>query len=441
MLQRKTAWLWSGALATAAPLSVRVRSDPAHSQVARPERRDSDSYPRTYLGRRETSTHVGTACRTTTRHQKHRWSAGERVASSTPISGAKKRDTEMPRNDKARRQLRHGGAPLVVALLVQACGDDSAASPSDFTRASADVSQSAVFSSIVAQVPVANPWGIAVRDDGLALVTSRPGSVALLDAAARQVLGYVPVGGQPIAVAFTRDGNRAIVANQSDMSLSVLDIQSRQVTTTVSLGPVDEPLSVAMSVDGTQAFVGTDEGNIFALDLASFQLTLAIRLPRTYVNGLAVDSSGTRLYASGNSFHAKVYEISLPSLTTLRSFDVGGIPQGIVVSRDGTRLIVANEGGAGFVSDIDLLSGSWTNRTTSGPAFGLADLAQRGQVVVLSPTNRKPFRPALQLYSIGSKSLSGPLGEPGEPRRGAVFAFGKVLLVTAPATGTVDFIN
>jgi DNA-binding beta-propeller fold protein YncE len=71
-------------------------------------------------------------------------------------------------------------------------------------------------------------------------------------------------------------------------------------------------------------------------------------------NAFAVAPDNRILYTS-SFVGGSVTEVDMFSGETLRTFQVGGTPQGMAVNRKGTHLYVANE--QGYLTDVDLASG------------------------------------------------------------------------------------
>ena len=82
--------------------------------------------------------------------------------------------------------------------------------------------------------------------------TAAPDSVSVIDTATNTVIATIPVGGQPWAVAVSPDGTRAYVTNREG-TVSVIDTATNTVTATIPVGPT--AFGVAVSPDGTRAYV------------------------------------------------------------------------------------------------------------------------------------------------------------------------------------------
>ena len=71
-------------------------------------------------------------------------------------------------------------------------------------------------------------------------------TVAVIDLATEAITTSVAVGVNPVAVAVTRDGDRAYVTNADDDTVSVIDTATNTVTASVPVG--DTPVAVAVLV-------------------------------------------------------------------------------------------------------------------------------------------------------------------------------------------------
>jgi len=101
------------------------------------------------------------------------------------------------------------------------------------------------------------PFGLALDAVGENLfVTCRDGDrLAVLDTQTMSETASVPVGMEPVAVAFCRTaaGNRLVVANSMSDDISVLSVSPLQELGRPSAGR--DPFAVAITPDGTRAFI------------------------------------------------------------------------------------------------------------------------------------------------------------------------------------------
>jgi YVTN family beta-propeller protein len=86
-----------------------------------------------------------------------------------------------------------------------------------------------------------DPARLAVSRDGAVVVPLAGVGEVALGRVGKYHWQRVPVGRRPTAVVVNPDGSRAYVANQFTDSVSVIDLWTRKVTATLSLGPQPDP--------------------------------------------------------------------------------------------------------------------------------------------------------------------------------------------------------
>jgi YVTN family beta-propeller protein len=282
---------------------------------------------------------------------------------------------------------------------------------------------------IVEKVDASSPWGVAVRDDGLAFFTQvNDGGVGITSTKTRKVDGFILTGPVPTGIAFSPDGATVYVANQVG-DVSVIDVATRQVVGSVA---IDNPLAVRVSPDGTRLFVATGGTQVFLVDLPSLQIAGTVEVGFA-PNGFAVHPDGRMLYVS--SFLGEtVSEIDMFTGSLLRTFPVGGTPQEMTLNRKGTRLFVANE--AGHLDEIDLATGqSLPPIPLAAGGFGVGVTPDDGQAFVTVPGAG-----LVQVLSLQTRKLTRSLDVGGDPRRIAFSQQGHLAAVTNQA-GYITFIR
>jgi DNA-binding beta-propeller fold protein YncE len=108
-----------------------------------------------------------------------------------------------------------------------------------------------------------------------------------------------------------------------------------------SIPVTGDPFPLLLSPSGRTLFVTTNEDRLFAVSLQTGRVTGSLGLPATS-HHLALHPAGDRLYVATRA-GGSVLEVDLHRFKVLRAFPLGGWPQGMVVSPDGTSLFVANE--------------------------------------------------------------------------------------------------
>jgi YVTN family beta-propeller protein len=98
----------------------------------------------------------------------------------------------------------------------------------------------------------------------------------------------IDAGRQPAAVVFAPDGKTAYVANADDDTVSVVNVERRRITRTLSVRPPEDPgfgqipTDVALSDDGQTLFVTCGGGNAIALLAVGRQIGVQGYLPTSW---------------------------------------------------------------------------------------------------------------------------------------------------------------
>ena len=121
----------------------------------------------------------------------------------------------------------------------------------------------------VAAIPVGTtPQGVAINvSTGIAVVANNGNdTVSLVDLNAQKVVGTValPAGSRPIGVAVSTLRNRAVVSNNTGGSISVIDLAAKSVVVTLPTGG-NNPLGVAISEVAGLAIVANQGSNNVAI--------------------------------------------------------------------------------------------------------------------------------------------------------------------------------
>jgi YVTN family beta-propeller protein len=333
-------------------------------------------------------------------------------------------------------QSRATGTLLLAVAAIAACDGMPAAPSTEAPVALAAKGGSPTKghpgSKIVQSMPAPNPWGVAVRDDGLTYFTDLFGNrVGITNTFTRVITGYIPTGSLPTGITFAPDGLRAYTANQGDNTVTVIDATAGQAIASVSIA-AGSPFSVQVSDNGAQLYVGNNNSTMSVVDLATLQVTQTILVGEA-TNAFAVDPAGRKLYAS-HFVSGSVSEIDILTGSLLRTFQLGGRTQGLALNRKGTRLYVANE--QGYLSEIDLATGVTGAPTPlAGVAFGVGVTPDDNQAWITLPLDGK-----VQVFNLTQRRIVGTLQVGGEPRRVAFSTQGKIGAITDP-TGSITFVR
>ena len=286
--------------------------------------------------------------------------------------------------------------------------------------------------SIVDVVTTPPAWAIAVRDDGLAyFAESYNAGVGITSTKTRKVDGFIPTGDVPTGIAFSPDGATAYVANQLDNNVSVINTATAQVTATISTG-FYATFAVQVSLDGSRLFIGTNQNVVYIVDTGNNQI-IGTAIVGDAPNAFVVAPDNRIIYVS-SFVGATVTELDMLTGTALRTFFVGGRPQGMAITRKADRLYVANEGG--YLSEIALQTGQIAaSIPLAGGGFGVGVTPDDNQAWVTIPDQGK-----VQVFNLNNRRLSLGLNVGGQPRRLGFSQHGGIGAI-ADLSGFVTFVR
>jgi len=158
----------------------------------------------------------------------------------------------------------------------------------------------------------ANLSGIAVTPDGKRVyVAVSPGSdVAAIDTATNSIAETIATTNSGnVDLSISPDGRHVYAAgwvkglDLNTNFVDVIDTQTNEQSAAINLGYDDVPVRIAVTPDGSQAFVTGDIGNIFVVD--TVQKVLAGKVAVSSGNpltGIAITPDGARMYVGcGNT--------------------------------------------------------------------------------------------------------------------------------------------
>ncbi len=119
-------------------------------------------------------------------------------------------------------------------------------------------------------------------------------------------------------MAFSPGGKQAYVANQGDATLSLIDMATLSVTDTIPVA--DGPNGIAVTPDGSRAFVTTVNGIVSVVDTAAKAVVANVSVP-DFQGGIAITPDGKHVHVGGN---ASVSVIDTATNSVAASVPVGG---------------------------------------------------------------------------------------------------------------------
>jgi DNA-binding beta-propeller fold protein YncE len=290
------------------------------------------------------------------------------------------------------------------------------------------------------------PFGVAVDAEGRIFISQTNSARVASDlypiaGFATRELG----GGTPTSIALLAGGAALVTPTGPDTNdASVIELSSDRVLAQI---PLDVPaFSAVASPDSQTAYLGTNDGRVLELDVASLSVTESIDLgvEQSRANHLALNAAGTLLYASSFTT-GTISEIDLVSKSVARLFIVGGEPQGIAVSLDGRELFVADESGTGTIDVYDIVARVMeasipSGATTSlGGAFGLAMSPDGARVYVGVVSTEGPG--LIQVIDAATRTIERTIDSCGRVPRRIAFGYSGGLAVIADESGCATFVE
>jgi DNA-binding beta-propeller fold protein YncE len=289
------------------------------------------------------------------------------------------------------------------------------------------------------------PFGAVVDGDGRIFISQTNSGRVASDL--YPVTGFTTrdLGGSPTSIALLGGGTALVTPTGPDTTgASVIELSSDRVLAQV---PLDvRAFSNVTAPDSQTAYLGTNDGRVLEFDVASSQVTgsIDLRVANSRVNHLALNAAGTLLYASSFTT-GTISEIDVASRSVARIFIVGGEPQGIAVSLDGTELYVADESGTGHINVYDLVGDTLESSIPSGATsgiggpFGLAISPDGARVYVGVITTAGPG--LIQVIDTGNRTIERTINSCGRMPRQIAFGFSGGLAVIADEAGCVTFVE
>ena len=150
----------------------------------------------------------------------------------------------------------------------------------------------------------------------------------------------VAVGLHPYSVAIDTTLKKAVATNYNDDSISIIDLGTKQVTTTITIADT-HPRGAAVNPNTNKAIIANEKSNtVSILDLNTEAIIATIPAGRS-PEGVAINPN-TNIAVVTNKKDDTITIIDLASNTVLTTLQVGKDPSGVAVNRITNQAIVAN---------------------------------------------------------------------------------------------------
>jgi len=175
------------------------------------------------------------------------------------------------------------------------------------------------------------------------VANAQSNTLSVINIPTASVVSTIPVGSEPVLLAISPNGQQIYVSNFGANDVSVINTASNAVVGTI---PVQsEPNDIAFTPDGSAAYVVNYASNtVSVVDTTSQTVTATIPVQTSpYGVAMAPTSIGTFVYVT-NSGSNTVSVIAVASNTVVQTINVGTKPTGVSVSPNGSMVYVANPG-------------------------------------------------------------------------------------------------
>lgn len=180
------------------------------------------------------------------------------------------------------------------------------------------------------------------------------GTLLITNPAARQVTfidtgtgkqrASAPTGEGPSGIAVSPDGSQALVANYGGASLTLLDVGRGQARATISLSPMQRPLSVRWLADGRRVLVTVQgKASLVIVNVASGGIEASIG-PAASTDHQAVLSADGKFAFLAAPGGGKIAKFSLADGKQAGQSMAQAQAQAIALAPDGKRLWVVDRG-------------------------------------------------------------------------------------------------
>jgi YVTN family beta-propeller protein len=251
--------------------------------------------------------------------------------------------------------------------------------------------------------------------DTLLVANKSDDTIDLVDVDTGESTATLPTGHAPHEAAVSADGKTAVISNYGDReapgsSLTVIDLERREVARTIDLGTHTRPHGLAWLPGGDLAVTTEGSAHLLVVDPASGAIEHEIETGQEVSHMVAVTPDGARAFVA-NIGSGTVTVVDLESGAKLTDLETGEGAEGVAVSPDGREVWVGNRG-ADTLSVIDSASLEHKARVPC-PGFPirvaftpdgervLVSAARSGEVVVFDAAERRELvRRSLDLSTV-----------------------------------------
>ena len=191
--------------------------------------------------------------------------------------------------------------------------------------------------------------GLSAKTQTAYITNETDNTVSVINILTNTVTATIPVGANPTGVAVSADGNKVYVVNTDDNTVNVINTAFNIVSATIGVGIV--PFGIGISPDGSRLYVANNTDNTLSV-INTTTNTIIATVPAGYrAYGVSVSPDGSKVYVTNHS-DSSVSVLNAATNTVTNTIPVGSGPLGVTFSPDGLRAYVTNKN-SGTVSVIN----------------------------------------------------------------------------------------
>ena len=180
----------------------------------------------------------------------------------------------------------------------------------------------------------------------LIVLNKSDATATLIDLGTGDLVATLPTGPGPHEVAVSPDGRTAVATNYGGQiagsSLTVIDVPSAQVTSTIDLGEYRRPHGIVYLRDGVHVIVTAEENqSLLTVHVPSGRVANAVRTGQEVSHMVVVTPDGARAFVP-NIGSGSVSVIDLKAGQLMRNIETGAGAEGIAITPDGREVWVTN---------------------------------------------------------------------------------------------------
>lgn len=206
---------------------------------------------------------------------------------------------------------------------------------------------------IVATIPVGTfPWRAAIRPDSkfVYVCNRNSNNISVINTATNTVFTTIALGGNPGGIAFTKDSKFAYVADRTNGNVKKIDCSTNTIIATINSPNFSDPQDIAITPNGTRAFVCTQNTGITVIDLATD--AVIGNIPGSNgAHSIIFTPDGSKAYIS-EPWSDQVRVVNVPAISTITFIFGFDEPHGLDITRDGSMVYVLDK----WNNQIDVIS-------------------------------------------------------------------------------------